>query len=79
MIWFYEALIHFPQWAVITLIRGYKLFISPLLGRHCRFEPTCSIYFIGAVQKYGLIAGSARGVWRILRCNPFCDGGYDPP
>lgn len=79
MIWFWEALLAFPAWVLITLVRGYKLFLSPLLGRNCRYTPTCSIYFIGAVQKDGAFWGSIRGIARILRCNPWTPGGYDPP
>ena len=64
---------------LIFPVRVYQLFISPLIGPCCRFQPTCSQYFIEAVQKYGVIRGSLKGIWRILRCNPFCKGGYDPP
>jgi len=48
---------------------------KPLLGRHCRFEPSCSQYFIEALRKYGAVRGSLKGVWRILRCNPWMPGG----
>ncbi|MBN1912490.1 MAG: membrane protein insertion efficiency factor YidD [Pirellulales bacterium] len=68
-----------PGRVVIGLIRLYQRWISPMLGPHCRFEPTCSEYFILAVRKYGLVRGSARGVWRILRCHPWSRGGDDPP
>jgi putative membrane protein insertion efficiency factor len=68
-----------PQALIVGAIRGYQLLIRPLLGPRCRFHPSCSEYFIGAVRKYGVIYGSARGVWRILRCHPFNPGGYDPP
>lgn len=64
---------------MIGLVRGYQRFISPLLGPSCRFTPTCSEYFIGAVRKYGIIRGTWRGTLRILRCHPFHPGGYDPP
>lgn len=64
---------------MILLVRGYQIFLSPLLGRNCRFEPSCSNYFIGAVRKYGPLRGAAKGLWRICRCNPFHPGGYDPP
>ncbi len=63
---------------LIFLVRVYQLVLSPYLGRQCRFVPTCSNYFIEAVQKYGSIRGSAMGVWRILRCHPLARGGYDP-
>jgi putative membrane protein insertion efficiency factor len=64
---------------LIALVRGYQALISPLIGPVCRFEPSCSQYFIGAVQKYGAIRGAAKGVWRICRCHPWNRGGYDPP
>jgi len=68
-----------PAWAVITAIRGYQRFISPLLGSHCRFEPSCSMYFIESVRKYGVVRGSLRGILRICRCHPWHPGGHDPP
>ena len=63
---------------LIALIRGYQKYISPLIPPSCRFQPTCSQYAIEAVQKYGAWKGGAMAIWRILRCNPFCKGGYDP-
>ena len=60
------------------MVRGYQIFISPLLGPHCRFTPTCSAYFIEAVNKYGPFKGSWLGIKRILRCHPGNPGGYDP-
>jgi hypothetical protein len=63
---------------LIILIRGYQKFLSPLLGKNCRFYPTCSQYAITALQKYGLLKGSFLAVKRILKCNPFHPGGYDP-
>lgn len=48
------------------------------MGKNCRFTPTCSAYAIEALQKHGLLKGSCLAVWRILRCNPYCKGGYDP-
>ncbi len=68
-----------PSRLLIGLVRIYQWTLSPIIGRQCRFQPTCSHYFIGAVEKYGAIRGSAKGLWRICRCNPFCRGGYDPP
>ncbi len=62
----------------IWLIRMYQRCISPLLGPSCRFTPTCSEYAIKALEKYGFIKGSWLAAKRILRCNPFCKGGYDP-
>jgi putative membrane protein insertion efficiency factor len=68
-----------PSLVLVALVQAYQLFLSPLLGRHCRFEPTCSQYFIEAVRKYGAVRGSWRGLLRILRCHPWHPGGYDPP
>ncbi len=68
-----------PSEALILLVRVYQYTLSPLVGRQCRFYPTCSNYFIGAVRKHGAVVGTARGIWRICRCHPFHPGGYDPP
>jgi len=68
-----------PGWLLIVVVRMYQLGLSPLLGRNCRFTPTCSSYFIQAVQKYGAIRGTLRGIARICRCHPFHPGGHDPP
>jgi putative membrane protein insertion efficiency factor len=57
----------------------YQRGLSPLLGKNCRFQPTCSHYMIEAINKYGLLIGISKGIWRILRCHPFNRGGYDPP
>lgn len=62
----------------ILLIRLYRRFISPLFPSCCRFTPTCSAYAIEALRKYGLLKGTFLAVKRILRCNPYCKGGYDP-
>lgn len=66
-------------WLLILLVRAYQVVLSPLLGGSCRFQPSCSVYFIEAVKKHGPCRGSWRGVRRILRCHPFHPGGYDPP
>lgn len=63
---------------VLFLLRGYKRFLSPLLIPACRFTPTCSEYMYEAVSRYGVIKGVFMGTGRILRCNPFCKGGFDP-
>ena len=63
---------------MILMIRFYKKFISPLLPSTCRFYPTCSTYFIQALEKYGVIKGSYLGIKRILKCHPWHEGGYDP-
>ncbi len=72
-------ILNLPANVLVGLVRIYQLLLSPLFGGRCRFYPSCSEYFIGAVRKYGAISGSFRGVWRILRCHPFHPGGYDPP
>jgi len=61
-----------------ALIRGYQLFLSPLLGPRCRFVPTCSQYALEAIEKYGPWQGSLMAVKRIARCHPWNPGGYDP-
>ena len=68
-----------PARLLIGLVRLYQLSIGPMLGRRCRFEPSCSAYFIESVRKYGAIRGACRGMWRICRCNPWNPGGHDPP
>lgn len=66
------------KFAVLSLLELYKAFVSPFLPPACRFEPTCSEYARQAVEKYGAMKGSWLGVKRILRCQPFSKGGYDP-
>lgn len=67
-----------PQRALILLVRGYRLILSPWLGSSCRFEPTCSAYALDALQRHGAAAGTYLGAARVLRCHPWCDGGFDP-
>lgn len=64
---------------LLWLMRGYKRFISPLLGQNCRFSPSCSEYAMQAIQIHGAAKGSLLSAWRLLRCNPFGKVGYDPP
>ena len=64
--------------AGIALIKGYKRFVSPMLPPSCRFTPSCSLYTLQAIEKYGLPKGILMGTWRILRCHPFSKGGFDP-
>jgi len=64
--------------AALALIRTYRRTLSPLLGNRCRFLPTCSAYTQAAIQRFGLLRGGWLGARRILRCHPFCAGGYDP-
>lgn len=64
--------------ALIYIIRGYQTYISPRLRPCCRFTPTCSQYALEAIEKYGAIKGGGMALWRVLRCNPFSRGGFDP-
>jgi hypothetical protein len=68
-----------PSLLLIGMVRIYQWTLGPLLGRRCRFEPSCSRYFIEAVKKYGALRGAWRGLKRIGRCHPWNPGGYDPP
>ncbi|MCJ7525917.1 MAG: membrane protein insertion efficiency factor YidD [Candidatus Aminicenantes bacterium] len=63
---------------LLLLIKIYKMALSPLLGRHCRFLPTCSTYTYEAVEKHGALLGVFLGLKRILKCHPFHAGGHDP-
>lgn len=59
------------------LVRGYRRFVSPLLGPRCKYYPSCSQYALDALDTYGFLRGSILAAWRILRCNPWSDGGVD--
>ena len=63
---------------LIGLIKFYRKYLSPLKSTRCPYIPTCSQYGLEAIEKYGAIKGSLLTAWRILRCNPFSKGGYDP-
>ena len=62
----------------IGLIKLYQWTLSPFIGFHCRFSPTCSQYAIEAISKYGVVKGTYLGTKRIARCHPWCAGGHDP-
>jgi len=62
----------------LALLRFYKRFLSPLLPPMCRFEPTCSIYMMQAIEKHGTLRGVWLGMRRLARCHPFNPGGWDP-
>lgn len=64
---------------LVACVRGYQWVIRPILPATCRFQPSCSEYFILAVEKYGPIRGALKGLWRIARCHPWSHGGYDAP
>ncbi len=63
---------------VLSVLRGYKWALSPLLPPACRYVPTCSEYAMEAVDRYGVLRGGVMAMWRVLRCHPFVPGGYDP-
>ena len=64
---------------ILNLIKIYQLFISPLLGRNCRFYPTCSEYSLKSIEKYGLLKGGTMSFSRLLKCHPWHPGGVDLP
>ena len=72
------AITRLPQRLLVALVQGYRLLLKPWLGNACRFEPTCSAYALQALEQHGAVVGATLGVGRVLRCNPWCDGGCDP-
>ena len=74
----FAKLVKGPQLAAIALLRASKFAISPLFPPSCRYVPTCSEYAIEAVERHGILRGSALAIWRLLRCHPFVKGGFDP-
>lgn len=75
---FVEARRTFVVAAALVPLRGYRRFVSPLLGQHCRFAPTCSAYAEQAILRHGLLRGSWLAARRLLRCHPWHPGGWDP-
>ncbi|HED12756.1 MAG TPA: membrane protein insertion efficiency factor YidD [Gammaproteobacteria bacterium] len=67
-----------PGKTLLILVRVYRYALSPMLGQHCRFHPSCSAYAEQALRQHGAIKGLSLSLWRLLRCNPFSRGGYDP-
>jgi putative membrane protein insertion efficiency factor len=67
-----------PKSATTRLIRLYRRLLSPMLPPSCRYTPSCSLYALQAIEKYGVLKGSFMGVLRVLRCHPFSKGGFDP-
>jgi hypothetical protein len=63
---------------VLAPIRAYQRWVSPARPRRCRYEPTCSAYAVEAIERFGIARGLVLATWRLLRCNPFSHGGYDP-
>jgi uncharacterized protein len=66
------------QQLLVGIVKGYRLFLSPWLGSSCRFEPTCSIYSLQALELHGAAKGGYLTLKRIGRCHPWCEGGLDP-
>ncbi len=66
------------KWLLIGFIKTWRAVVSPWYGNICKYYPSCSAYGLGAVQTHGALKGSALTIWRILRCNPWSTGGYDP-
>ncbi len=73
-----SKLLSSPRRVLMALVRGYRLVLSPWLGNGCRFEPTCSVYSLHALEKHGAAIGTYMTLHRLLRCQPFCAGGHDP-
>jgi putative membrane protein insertion efficiency factor len=74
----FGALARLPQRALMAAVHGYRYLLKPWLGNACRVEPPCSAYALQALQRHGALRGTALAGWRILRCQPWCDGGCDP-
>ena len=72
------AIHHLPKQLLMGLVKAYRLLLSPWLGSACRFEPTCSAYSLQALTQHGAVAGSALTIYRLVRCQPWCEGGHDP-
>ncbi len=67
-----------PGAIVVSILRFYQHWISPAFGQRCRYYPSCSEYAVQAVQRFGILRGLVLAGWRLLRCNPFSRGGFDP-
>ena len=76
--YFGRALATISSTALISLIKFYRFWLSPWVGQHCRFSPSCSLYAIEAIQSYGCWYGTGLTLKRLARCHPWCEGGYDP-
>jgi uncharacterized protein len=67
-----------PSTIATAPIRAYQRFVSPALPRRCKYHPTCSEYAVQAIRSYGVLRGLVLAAWRLLRCNPWSHGGFDP-
>ena len=72
------SVLDWPRRGLMALVQGYRLVLSPWLGSACRFEPTCSAYALGALERHGALSGSYLTLRRLARCHPWCAGGHDP-
>ncbi|MBI3407258.1 MAG: membrane protein insertion efficiency factor YidD [Planctomycetes bacterium] len=75
MIWLREVV----KFLVLLPVRFYQIVLGPMLPKVCRYYPSCSDYFVQAVEKHGAVRGGLKGVWRVCRCHPWSPGGFDPP
>jgi putative membrane protein insertion efficiency factor len=75
---FAKGLVQLPRCFLVGLVKAYRLLLSPWLGASCRFEPTCSVYAIAALEQHGALAGTYLTLRRLVRCQPWCEGGHDP-
>ncbi len=73
-----RGLFDLPRALLLGVVSGYRLLLKPWLGNACRFEPSCSQYALNALQGHGALLGSGLTGYRLLRCHPWCDGGFDP-
>lgn len=71
------VMIRIPQWVLVGLIRLYQVTISPMTGPSCKYYPSCSHYGLEAVRRHGALKGGLLAGWRVLRCNPWSNGGVD--
>jgi uncharacterized protein len=73
-----STLYYLPRRALMGLVKAYRLLLKAWLGNACRFEPTCSAYSLEALERHGAMAGTALTAYRLVRCQPWCQGGHDP-
>jgi uncharacterized protein len=69
---------HLARRVAIAPIKTYRRWVSPALPRRCKYEPTCSAYAVEAIERFGILRGLVLAAWRLLRCNPWSHGGFDP-
>ena len=74
----FEKILNIPKFILLSIIKCYRKYLSPLKSTKCPYYPTCSTYCMQAIKRYGAFKGGIIALWRLLRCNPFSKGGYDP-